>query len=660
MKPPASRLALPVSLALLAALLCGPALFSRTSRDEATVLGLYSRGYAALLAGYVIALLLLAGTALAAARRAAWLVPVERWFTATAARPGLAGALALAATALTGALALWLPGLFSDYGVQYRSWAAWSLGVGYLAPLAVWGVPALTAAGRALAAPNRQRWAWLALAAVAVGLRLVNLNALPLDVDSVRQPFTLDVALALCRAPSTPTDIRITQVWRGTAADLRVLQAGYYPNPEVFPLYQWLVGRLFCALGPATVLARLLSLAGWALGGVGLYGYTRRWHGAAAARWTVLLYAALPLGVYFSRAALRQSLDLGLSLMGLYAVSEWAARPNGGRRWLLAGALLLGVALASYPPLAMCGVVVVALAYHKHGWRFVQQPILWLALAVVALPLAGWYGLAGGNGTVLTADGRSVTQVAYYLQWLSPSFVRLFPATVVSYLTLPLGLLLLALGLRAMRGGPTPLRWAAAWLLAAMAGLILLDPLAAYAGLAGQQHLYVYLILAPPLALVMAAGLPALAAWLQARQVAAAAGALAVAGAAAILVPGLFFLRPLYATPAHAAEMAAALRAATAPDETFLLLTGDIGIGYLAGRRGVAYDVLRADRALPPATFEALLCAAPSVVAVMDPVEMQAVAPAQFEFLKAHYPVLAVDIPGWIFDTRVPALACGR
>jgi len=88
------------------------------------------------------------------------------------------------------------------------------------------------------------------------------------------------------------------------------------------------------------------------------------------------------------------------------------------------------------------------------------------------------------------------------------------------------------------------------------------------------------------------------------------------------------------------------------------LLTGDIGVGYLAGRRGVAYDVLRGDRALPDAAFQALLCAGPSVVAVMDPVEMEAVAPSQFAFLKQHYAVLAADSPGWIFDTRTPALDC--
>lgn len=36
----------------------------------------------------------------------------------------MAGGLLLGATALTGAPALVLPGLFSDYGVQYRAWAA--------------------------------------------------------------------------------------------------------------------------------------------------------------------------------------------------------------------------------------------------------------------------------------------------------------------------------------------------------------------------------------------------------------------------------------------------------------------------------------------------------------------------------------------------------
>jgi len=658
MKPRAAGLALPLSLGLAAALMWAPALLSRTSRDQAPVLGLYSLGYGAVLAAYGVALGLLAGGALAAGRRASWLAPAERWVADSTARPWLAGLLALAATALTGGLAFMLPGLFSDYGVQFGSWAAWGLGVAYLAPLLVWGLPALTTAAHWFAARRWQRWALVALAAGAVGVRLINLNGLPLDVDSVRQPFTLAVAQALCRAPATPTDIRVSQAWRGSPDELRTLQQGYLPHPETWPTYQWLVGRLFCAFGPTPSLARLVSLAGWALGCVGLFGYARRWQGAAVARWALVIYAALPLGLYFSRVALRQSLDLGLSLMGLYAVSEWAARPRGGRRWLLAGALLMGVAVASYPPLAVTGVVVVALAYHRHGWRFVLTPALWLAAAVAALPWAAWYGLAAGNGSVLMADGRTLTDPAYFFQWWSPAFVRLFPATIISYLTLPAGLALLAAGVRALRHGPAALRWAAAWGLAALAALILLDPVAAYAGPAGQQHLYIYLILAPPLALLMAAGLPRWAAWLAARQMAATPGVLAVAGAAALLVPGVFFLRPLYATPANAGAMAAALRAATTPADTFVLLTGDIGIGYLAERRGVSYDVLRGDRALPPEVFEALLCAAPSVVAVLDPVEMQAVAPAQFEFLKTHYPVLAADNPGWIFDTRVPALAC--
>jgi hypothetical protein len=544
-------------------------------------------------------------------------------------------------------LVRWLP-LFS---FRYRELLIFGLAGLYSLLLAAFlpGIEALAQRVRRMALGS-----WLAAALIAsalLGVRLWRVTAPPLDNDSVRQPITLDLARNQCLFDLPADRLVTTQAWRGGPELLAALRAGPIPHQDVFPAYHYLVSRLFCAFGPHPALARLLTLAGSLLGVLGLQRFVTIRAGPGQAWLAAALYAVLPLGIYYSRAALRQSFDLGLALAALWCFAEWAKPGPGRRGWLWASAVLFSLALASSPPLGTLGIVCLALAWERDRGRLLRRWELWLAAIVVVVPALAWYGLVPGTGEILSADGRSFASLSYYGQWLSLRFVQVVPAVVIGFLTLPVGLLLVGLA-RASREQRL-VRLAAGWLAAGVVYLAVFDPRAAFVSREGL-HLYAYLVLAPPLAILMALGLDALHVWLQSQGVILSRASLALWAGLSIFVPGLYFLQPLYGAPAAAEPLAHALREALAPDETFLLLTGDVGTGYLAERRGAAYDVLRGSQALSIAQLQALLCAAPAVVAVQDPVELHSAAGELATYLQDQYPVAQLASGSWLFDTRRP------
>ena len=189
-------------------------------------------------------------------------------------------------------------------------------------------------------------WITGAILALCLALRL-SLAWMPLaGVHAWRQCDTATVARNFAIESMNPFMPRVD--WRGDGPGLVEME---------LPLFPWVVAVAYRVLGVHDAIGRIAA----ALGGVAacwwLLCLVTRTSGPTVARWAALLFAILPLNVYYGAAFMPESWMIAASIGGVHHFLRWREGGGGGHGWASFACIAMAVLLK---PTALCLGLVLA------------------------------------------------------------------------------------------------------------------------------------------------------------------------------------------------------------------------------------------------------------------------------------------------------------
>lgn len=134
---------------------------------------------------------------------------------------------------------------------------------------------------------------------------------------------------------------------------------------------------------------RMLSVIFSLFSVYGIYLLTRKVIGEKVALWSAFIYAVLPLNIISGRAFMPESMMLMCSVYGIYFFLVWTE--NYFLRDYLLSLLFITLAVLIKIPSLYLGLPLAFLAYNKYKTRFLINPLLWIYIVLVLIPVFLWY-----------------------------------------------------------------------------------------------------------------------------------------------------------------------------------------------------------------------------------------------------------------------------
>lgn len=219
---------------------------------------------------------------------------------------------------------------------------------------------------------------------VALGIRLIGINAPPLDIHPVKQ-YGSALTARLYYYEATPT----TPTWKIEMARKNVQLLGSL-GPTVIERLAVFAYRL--AGGERLWIPRLMSALFWVIGAVFLFLLTLELTSYDAAAITTAFYLFLPATTLISQSFQPDPLMVMLMIISLFVLVEHQQHPTTGK--LLLAALLASVAILVKPVslFFVFGAFIPLLVYQYGIYKLVLHPRFWLFTIGSLLPTALFYG----------------------------------------------------------------------------------------------------------------------------------------------------------------------------------------------------------------------------------------------------------------------------
>jgi 4-amino-4-deoxy-L-arabinose transferase-like glycosyltransferase len=292
-------------------------------------------------------------------------------------------------------------------------------------------------------------------------LRLVNLNAPPLDFHSTRQLRNSLVARAIYydHLPHADPQKRLL------AESFQRAVGQYEP-----PITESIVGFTFLLTGGESfAIPRIYGTIFWLLAGIALFDLARRVWSPASALIALAFYLVLPFAVQASRSFQPDPLMTSSFIIGLYFLYRWMEEVATGSvvntapqtqkytkdswKWAILAAIFLGFAVLVKVVIAfLVGSAAIAAVLAALGTRFWRSLQVWVLAGLMVIPGIGYY--------VLGHPGRSTE---YFFAW-TVDLIKLilsihFYAEWLGFVGSLFGLTILFLSLAGTLLAPPRVRW---------------------------------------------------------------------------------------------------------------------------------------------------------------------------------------------------------
>lgn len=289
----------------------------------------------------------------------------------------------------------------------------------------------------------------IVIIAVGVLIRLRDVASLPVEYQSWRQTDT--AALARNYAEEGYRLFYPTIDWRGRTA-------GYIESE--LSIYAYIVALLYGVLGEHEIIARLVTIAAWAIAAWLLFLIGRRAFGRRAGVFALAFFAFLsPFSIFLGRVIMGDLPAQTLVILSIYAALRW--QEHAEAKWFVVSMAAAAAAALSKLPMLYVGLPLAAIIIQREGIRALVRPRNWIGAIAVLGVVGGWYwhahqiGLQTGLNLGFIAKNSLFTKNAPDTnQWISdwaflsdPGVYQGFLYNFTWRLLTPFGLILTALGL---------------------------------------------------------------------------------------------------------------------------------------------------------------------------------------------------------------------
>lgn len=254
----------------------------------------------------------------------------------------------------------------------------------------------------------------IALFAMGLGIRMVDLTDVPLDFHPTRQFLSATKARGMYYQVASDVP-----EWQREIAVQRWQEADVF-EPAV---NETIVAGLYLLFGEHLWLARIASSAYWLLGGLALFSLSKRIASVDGAIVGLAFYLFLGFGVIASRAFQPDPMMVGLILAGLWSFVRWDEERTW--KWTIITGLLSGLAIfvKTIAVLPLLGAFAFILLTTRGLKQSIRDPQVWALAIITALPITLFMidSIYISKNSNLSADLRFFpgfwTDPTFYVRW---------------------------------------------------------------------------------------------------------------------------------------------------------------------------------------------------------------------------------------------------